>query len=132
MQNNELIDRLINYALNNKEELIIKEIEVEDACGRYFITRSGKIISLCKEEAAELQPMDNGKGYKKVQIGSKSYYVHRLVSKSFLIYDEEDKEIHHIDRNRANNDISNLLPTDRKKHRLIHSLLDKWENIGQV
>lgn len=132
MQNNDLIDRIINYSLNNEEELIIKEIVVEGACGRYFITRSGKVISLCKEEATELQPMDNGKGYKKVQIGSKSYYVHRLVAKSFLMYDEEEKEIHHIDRNRQNNSVSNLLPIDKKKHRLIHRLLDKWESIGQV
>lgn len=132
MQDKELLDRIICYVVNNKEVGILKEIEVDDANGRYFIDRQGKVISLCKEVATELQPIDNGKGYKKVQIGSKSYYIHRLVAKAFLVYQEEDKEIHHIDRNRNNNNASNLLPIDKKKHRLIHSLLDKWESMGKV
>lgn len=47
-------------------------------------------------------------GYRRVGIKGKTYYVHRLIAETFLPNPENKPFIDHIDRNRANNDVSNL------------------------
>jgi hypothetical protein len=47
-------------------------------------------------------------GYKRVQIGDRKYFVHRLVLEAFLCPRPPHKECDHIDRNRSNNRIENL------------------------
>lgn len=47
-------------------------------------------------------------GYRRVCIKCKTYYVHRLVAETFIPNPENKPSIDHIDRNRANNDVSNL------------------------
>lgn len=127
------LEELINYALDHPEEKLIKEIMVDKADGRYFITTSGKAISLCGSKAIELVGNDNGKGYLQIVIGGKSYYLHQLVANAFLLYDKEDKAIiHHLDRNRSNNYLSNLLPLTVKEHNKIHKYLNKWESLDTI
>lgn len=47
-------------------------------------------------------------GYRRVCIKCKTYYVHRLVAETFIPNPENKPAIDHIDRNRDNNDVSNL------------------------
>ena len=47
-------------------------------------------------------------GYRRVCIKGKTYHVHRLIAETFLPNPENKPYIDHIDRNRANNDVSNL------------------------
>ncbi len=47
-------------------------------------------------------------GYKRVQVGGKTYKVHRLVAEAFIENPDWKKTVDHIDRNRANNILSNL------------------------
>lgn len=47
-------------------------------------------------------------GYRRVSIKCKTYYVHRLVAETFIPNPDNKPSIDHIDRNRANNDVSNL------------------------
>lgn len=47
-------------------------------------------------------------GYRRVCIKCKTYYIHRLVAETFIPNPENKPAIDHIDRNRDNNDVSNL------------------------
>lgn len=47
-------------------------------------------------------------GYKRVCINYKSYTVHRLIAETFVDNPENKAHVDHIDRNKANNDASNL------------------------
>lgn len=51
---------------------------------------------------------DNGNGYKKVQIKNKCHYIHRLVAEHFLENSDNLPQVDHIDRNKSNNNVSNL------------------------
>lgn len=67
--------------------------------GVVFNTITGKIVP----------QHDNGKGYKKVTLKGKSFYVHRLVMLTFKGEPEDTKMVvDHKDRNRSNNHLSNL------------------------
>lgn len=74
----------------------------------YFITDFGNII----RNGKILAEMDNGFGYKKVNIKIKGKlvqkYVHRLVLETFLGSIPENKQVNHKDGNKANNVLSNL------------------------
>ena len=47
-------------------------------------------------------------GYRRVCIKCKTYHVHRLIAETFIPNPDNKPCIDHIDRNRANNDVSNL------------------------
>ena len=47
-------------------------------------------------------------GYRRVCIKCKTYLVHRLIAETFIPNPENKPCIDHIDRNRDNNDVSNL------------------------
>lgn len=70
--------------------------------GRVKVTDTGELANI----------LDNGHGYKQVQImrNAKRYtrYVHRLVAECFLDNAEGYTEVNHIDGNKANNDVNNL------------------------
>ena len=71
-----------------------------------FVSDTGLIVSL-----RILKPSKSkGNKYSKIQIGGKTYYIHRLVYKLFGINqdDYDKKEVDHIDGNVDNNDITNL------------------------
>lgn len=73
----------------------------------------------------------NNGGYKSYYIGDKSYkggYVteHRIVMELYLDRRLKKGEVvHHIDGNKLNNNISNLLLTDKKIHKQVHHSLEK-------
>lgn len=57
--------------------------------------------------------MPDAAGYMRVELCvnkvRKCCYVHRLVAQAFIPNPEGKKEVHHIDSNRANNALSNLM-----------------------
>lgn len=56
-----------------------------------------------------LKPQDDRRGYARIDLFGKHQKVHRLVASRFLpAPTEEGLLIDHIDRNRLNNDVSNL------------------------
>lgn len=50
----------------------------------------------------------NNTGYRKIGYNHKNYLVHRLVAETFIPNPDNKPCIDHIDRNRLNNDVSNL------------------------
>ena len=59
-----------------------------------------------------LAQTDNGRGYLNVKLKSSPYsttrYVHRLVAMMFLPDYNEELQVNHIDKNKKNNNVSNL------------------------
>lgn len=50
----------------------------------------------------------NAQGYRRVTIEGKSYKVHRLVAETFIDNPENKPTVDHIDRDKSNNNVSNL------------------------
>jgi hypothetical protein len=50
----------------------------------------------------------NSKGYKKVFIKDKSFFIHRLVGIAFIPNPDNKTSVDHIDNNKTNNNINNL------------------------
>lgn len=125
----DILQELLSFSSANQQIRIMKEIVVEEADGRYFVIPQGQVISFCKDEPRVMAQNDNGNGYLYITIGKKNYYIHRLVAKAFIKNDDEEKTIiHHLDRDRSNNEVSNLIYVSPKRHQLIHNFLNKWDN----
>ena len=58
------------------------------------------------------------KGYKKVNLGSKSYEVHVLIARAFIGTRPEKWETRHLDGNKENNNIENLAYGSKQDNRL--------------
>lgn len=80
--------------------------------GSYLISSFGRVISLKRKSPFLLKPKTSKEGYRDVVLylhGNKTYvHVHRLVAIAFIANPENKPQVDHIDRNRANNHISNL------------------------
>jgi hypothetical protein len=78
----------------------------------YEVSTLGQVRSNRFEKTKLLSVGHTPTGYAQVRIGvqgkGKNLYIHRLVAEAFLPNPENLCEIDHIDRNRANNVVSNL------------------------
>jgi hypothetical protein len=87
----------------------------------YIIQSDGRIYSLAIRRY--LKPQLNIKRYKRVALYRKGkrqwFFIHRLVASAF-IGPVNGKEVHHIDRNKMNNKLSNLRILTLHQHHLEH------------
>jgi hypothetical protein len=71
----------------------------------YKISISGKVINT---KGKLLKSLDNGRGYIRINVSNKTYYIHRLVADAFIPNPLNKPAVNHIDGNKANNHVSNL------------------------
>jgi antitoxin component HigA of HigAB toxin-antitoxin module len=91
--------------------------DIKDYEGLYAITKDGRVWSYPKNVNANrkglwLKQNKNHKGYYCVTLtrdGSrKSFFVARLVAKSYIPNDEQLPQVNHIDGDKCNNNVDNL------------------------
>lgn len=101
-------DKLFLFVIQHdfEENEILKEIP--DTDGKYFISNSGYVLSLCRKKPLILKPYDCGNGYSFVKINGKNKRIHRLVGNAFINNTDNKPIIHHKDNNKQNNSINNL------------------------
>jgi hypothetical protein len=82
--------------------------------GRYLIGNSGKVVSIkyygkC-DYPKDITPRKTGKGYLRVHLGSKDFYIHRLVAYVFVQNPDPNnlREVNHKDFDKSNNHADNL------------------------
>lgn len=74
--------------------------------GSYQVSNLGNVKSLIKNII--LSKFDNGKGYKKVNLLKKQFYIHRLVALNFIENPLNKPQVNHKDGNKQNNNVENL------------------------
>lgn len=124
-----LISLLEQYTFQEGEEL--KPLPKYDNNIRYYITNYGNVFSLCGNEWIKKVPQYDTDGYLYVDIycnGDRTRKrIHQLVFETFEPQiDLSDKEIHHINQDKTDNRLINLIAISKEKHALIHKYLSKW------
>lgn len=125
------LNRLFNTLPTLPNKTVLKCI---DDKGRYWIASDGYVLSLCHEEPLIRKFHDNGKGYLSAKIDGRTQYLHRLLALHFNENKEKKKLkrncfIHHLDRNKKNNSLSNLCIITPEQHHKIHNI---WRQIDKL
>jgi hypothetical protein len=74
--------------------------------GKYQATTTGEIFSLMSNK--NLRQYDDTYGYNTCNLGGKTYKIHKLIGMTFLENPNSHIQIDHINRNRKDNNVSNL------------------------
>lgn len=108
-------------------------VDIIDDVPRYQISNKGNIKSLIGKEKI-LKPTKDNKGYLHIKLSikpkekgvyrRKDFRIHRLVAMYFCDNYAEEKEIHHINLNRQDNQYTNLICLTKKEHLEIHKNLN--------
>ncbi len=94
--------------------------------GRYQISNTGKVKSFLKNPEGYVISSKNESWYMSVRISKDNVIhtkrVHRLVAEHFLPQPgPKEKYVHHIDGNKHNNNVTNLMWIDGKTHTKHHA-----------
>lgn len=86
----------------------------------YYAGENGTIWS--EKEQKFLEPILTPSGYYRIRLKYKSYKVHFLMAYTFfdVFRLNPQMDVHHIDRNKTNNALNNILPVMRDEHEVIH------------
>ena len=128
LQQNKLIDLLITYVWNFSLPYE-RWREIPNTDGRYHISNRGRALSLCKDGYRILKPFLQN-GYYCVSIcydgeGKKDERINILVAKAFVPNPYNKPIVHHIDTDKLNNDVSNLLWLTTAEHGKAHRILNQ-------
>ncbi len=103
--------------------------------GIYQVSNLGNIKSYNKyKEGKILIPYRINSGYEMVSLRgciNKSYLIHRLVAKTFLLNPKNKREVNHINGIKTDNRLENLewsTPSENMKHALITGLKKRGEH----
>lgn len=99
----------------------------------YEITRNGDVIN--KRNGRKLKPQQNGKGYLRVYIGGKLFFVHRLVAELYVENPNNKTQVNHKDGNKLNNNAENLewvSNIENRRHAIANGLHKCGEDVKQA
>lgn len=104
----------------------------------YDITEQGEIINI--RWGRRVKPQPNGKGYLRVHIAGKMYFVHRLVAEKYIPNPNNLPQVNHKDGNKTNNNVDNLEWVSNMGNRIhaiqnglhIHGEKCPWAKLKQV
>lgn len=95
----------------------------------YEITKTGEVIN--KTNGRHVKGVPNNKGYLRVCIGGRLYFIHRLVAEKFVANPLNKSQVNHIDGNKLNNNADNLewvTNLENRRHALRNGLQPCGEN----
>lgn len=89
----------------------------------YAVNKKGKVINL--KTGHEMKQRLNVNGYYMVRLSFTKYnrsevLIHRLIATYFIPNPEHKNHVHHIDKNKLNNEINNLIWVTEEEHRKLH------------
>lgn len=119
------------YCIDNIQNLDGEQWrKIPNTKGRYFASNCGRIKSYCGNAAIILKFYTQPSGYLEVSIDGKKRKVHQLVAMCFCEnkYKDVKTEVHHKDRNKQNNNASNLEILSIVEHHKIHSKKESIDN----
>ena len=92
----------------------------------YYVSSKGRVLSARRNEPQLLKPQLTGSRYYYVKIYKKNRRIHRLEAAAFFTLPPPGCrfQIHHKDRDRLNNDLSNLEILSPEAHRAKHRELE--------
>lgn len=124
------LDKLLNFITSDKyiDGESIKEIPNTNS--NYYVTDKGRVISLCNNHARVLKQFKTSyqnNQYNCVDILDATrdervtIKVNRLVAEAFIDNPDNKPIVHHIDFDKLNNDVSNLMWVTSTEHGELHS-----------
>jgi hypothetical protein len=94
----------------------------------YIITKTGEVINSRNNHI--LKPQPNSKGYLRVSLCGKRYFIHRLVAEKYIPNPENKEQVNHKDGNKNNNSVENLEWVTNQENR-DHAIKNKLHLQGE-
>lgn len=109
--------------INNK---ILRGLPLEPYCNleynlfAYYIGEDGSVLSA--KERKFLEPIMTPSGYYRIRLKYKSYKLHFLMAYTYFekFRGNPSMDVHHINGNKLDNRLTNILPVTRQEHEAIH------------
>jgi hypothetical protein len=100
----------------------------------YYVNDLGELFSTKKSNKAKLAPFTTKKGYLRIELNAKKYFVHRLVALAFIPNPDNKPFVNHINGVKIDNRPINLewvTNQENKKHAALNGLTAKGIDNGQ-
>lgn len=102
----------------------MKKYTIDD----YIIKENGEVFN--RHNGHKIKPQLNDKGYLRMWIGGKFYFIHRLVAEKYIPNPNNFPQVNHKDGNKLNNDITNLEWCSNLENRR-HAIKNGLHTVGE-